>query len=72
MVYLVMYEFEQFMVYIDYGSNVSLWHFMFGDLRFDVIVYSVHISDWSHDDIVISVWFGYVWWLVGSTGCAMF
>ena len=48
------------MVYIGYGSIVSLWHCMFGYLRFDVNVYSVHILDWSHDDMVISIWFGYV------------
>ena len=59
------------MVYIDYGKIVSLWHCMFGDLRFDVIVYSVHILDWYHDDMVISVSFGYVWWLVGSTSCVV-
>ena len=33
---------------------------MFGDLRFDVIVYLVHILDFSHDDMVINIWFGYV------------
>ena len=48
------------MIYIDYGNIVSLWHYMFEDLRFDVIVYSIHISNWSHTDMVINVWFGYV------------
>ena len=48
------------MVYITYGNIVSLSHSMFGELGFDVIVYLVHISNWSHDDIAISVWFGYV------------
>ena len=56
------------MIYFDY---VTLWVYGIGDLSFDVIVYLVHISDWSHDDMVISVWFGYVWWLVRSTSCVM-
>ena len=50
---------------------VTLWVYDIGDLRFDVIVYSVHILGSSHDDMVINVWFGYVWWLFGSTSCAV-
>ena len=50
---------------------VTLWVYGIGDLRFDVIVYLVHILDWSHDDMVINIWFGYVWWFVESTSCAM-
>ena len=50
---------------------VTLWVYDIGDLRFDVNVYSVHISDWSHNDMVINIWFGYVLWVVGSTSCAM-
>ena len=48
------------MVYINYGRIVILWHCMYGDLRFDVIEYLIHILDWSHDDMIIIVWFGYV------------
>ena len=50
---------------------VTLWVYDIGDLSFDVVVYLVHISDWSNADMVISIWFGYVWWLVGSTSCAI-
>ena len=52
-------------------TMVTLWVYGIGDLSFDVIVYSVHISDWSHDDMVINVLFVYVWWLVGSTSCVV-
>ena len=38
-------------------TMVTLWVYGIGDLRFDVIVYSVYISDWSHDDMVISIFF---------------
>ena len=53
---------------------VTLWVYdivYFGDLIFDVIVYSAYISIWSHGSMVISVWFGYGWWLVGSTSCVV-
>ena len=39
---------------------VTLLVYGIRDLSFDVIVYLVHILDWSHDDMVINVWFEYI------------